>query len=271
MKQLLTLLVMMLIVLPTVFAEVDPSVTTIIVKQSTISDIKIPCFNSTNRYCDNTVKCNLTLAYPNSSALLNNVAMTNQLYFNNYTLSQAQTDTPGIYTGTVLCVSPTQGNGFSTIKLIINKDGIDMTGNMTAIILVSAILIALLIFFVTMAIILETDLKLVFSGLSFVMLPIVLFVADSIIQDALLPASIVNMVELGFTLSLYMLSAFILYIMWKLTMRLKLRNNSTEGAKTTSNIGGTGASTTLNSSTFGPAKKTEKKRDYEDDESWDEE
>ena len=252
----------MLLLVPTVFAQVDPSVPTIVIKQGAISDIKIPCLNSTNSYCDNTVSCNITLNYPNSSVLLRNVAMTNQLFYNNYTLSQAQTQIAGIYSGSVMCVSPTQGSGFSAIKIIINKDGIDLSGNITAIVLVSSILIALLIFFVTMAIILEANLKLVFAGLSFVMLPIVLAVADSIIQDALLPTSIINIVGLGYILSLYMLGAFMLYVMWTLTMGLKLRDNKVEGAPTTETLqkGST-------SQGFGKVtKREEEKTDYIDDE-----
>lgn len=262
MSKILLILLVSLISLTSVFGQVklddttssNNAITTLVVKQNTISDIKIPCFNSTGNYCDTTVKCNLTLIYPNSSTLIKNAGMTNQVYFNNYTLSQTQTETAGIYSGTVSCVSSGQGSGFSPIKLLINKDGIDLSGNITAIVLVSTILVALLIFFIVMAIILETYLKLVFAGLAFVMLPIVLAVADSIIQDALLPASIINIVGLGYTLSLYMLATFILYIMYKLTMDLKLRNNANDGAKTATNI-----------QSNNPKQKEKIKTDYEED------
>jgi len=251
-------LLVILLFVPLISAQLEPSITTLIVKQGISTDLKIPCFNSTNNYCDSTVKCNLTLNYPNSSILINNVGMTNQIKYNNYTLSQDNTKSAGLYTGTIMCTSPSQGSGFSTINLIINKDGIDLTGNITAIILVSCTLIALLIFFIIMAVILESNLKLVFAGLSFVMLPIILFVADSIIQDALLPLSIINIVSLGYTLSLLMLSAFILYILYKFTIQLKLQNNAKDGAKTVNNIGNT-SNTPLKSN-----KKEKEIQDYED-------
>jgi len=99
------------------------------------------------------------------------------------------------------------------------------------------------------------------------MLPIVLAVADSIIQDALLPTSIINIVGLGYILSLYMLGAFMLYVMWTLTMGLKLRDNKVEGAPTTETLQkGEG------SQRFGKVtKREEQKKDYTDDEEWSEE
>ena len=250
-----------------VFATAD---NTIILKQGVISDIKVPCYFNQS-YCPASIKCNLTLNYPNSTNFLNNVLMTNQNSFNNYTLDENQTATAGIYAGSIVCEDGAGNNGFSDIGVIINRDGIDLTGNMTAIILVVSALILLLAFFITMAIILENNMKLVFATLSFIMIPVVLFVSDAIIEDALMPQGIVNLVYNGYILSLYMLSAFILYVCIKLIMGLRMKSNKVEGATTTDSLAGAAAGSDKTGFAYKPAgfgsdKKYREKeeQDYED-------
>lgn len=236
-KYISVVFLLLLSIVPSVFAQTTGSNTEFIGKQNTIIDLKVPCFDGNRTFCQPPVQCNITLIYPNSSVLINNQAMTNQYSFNNFSLSALQTSLAGLYQGTVLC-SDGINNGFSDITLIINRDGLDLSGNITALLVIVATLTALLIFFIVLAVILEEALRLVFVGLSFIMVPIILFVVSSIVNDALMPLAVINIVETGYILSLTMLFGYALYILWKLTMGLKVQDNRSAGAVTTGSLWG---------------------------------
>jgi hypothetical protein len=69
--------------------------------QNTIIDLKRPCFNN-GTWCSSISECNMTATYTiNSSLLLNNVLMTNQISFHNKTIpAQATT---GFYKVDMIC------------------------------------------------------------------------------------------------------------------------------------------------------------------------
>jgi len=65
-------------------------------------DLKIQCLNN-GSYCASTAVCNITVAYPNNSLLVNNRPMTNQVAYHNYTLAPQFTLTTGTYDANVIC------------------------------------------------------------------------------------------------------------------------------------------------------------------------
>ena len=65
-------------------------------------DIKIPCFNNAT-YCSAAARCNLTANYPNSTIFINNLDMTNQGSYHNYTIDKINTGILGTYYSSMIC------------------------------------------------------------------------------------------------------------------------------------------------------------------------
>lgn len=100
-KYILPLLIigMMLVVLPMVSAQEEPKFVT---KVGVELDYKDNCFNN-GTFCTSTSLCNLTVFYPNSTILLNNQPMTNQLSFHNFTFTGEEINVVGFYQSIVIC------------------------------------------------------------------------------------------------------------------------------------------------------------------------
>lgn len=111
-KNLLWILVLVLLVTPTLAQ---------IYEQDKPLDIKIPCMNN-GTYCSASATCNVTILYPNSTTLINNEVMTNNLAFHNYSLVQEQTNTLGEYEVTIMCQDGTI-YGYSTFDYKITPTG----------------------------------------------------------------------------------------------------------------------------------------------------
>lgn len=94
-------------------------------EQSKELDLKVPCINN-NTFCSGSATCNLTILYPNSTALVFGVAMTNAGTYHNYTLDGNQTTVLGEYSTTVVCTDGSEG-GYSTFIYKINPTGHEIT------------------------------------------------------------------------------------------------------------------------------------------------
>jgi len=86
-----------LAVLPMISAEIEYKVS--LGKEF---DIKRPCFNN-GTYCSAAAECNLTIIYPNGTAMIDNQLMSNMGSYHNYTISSELNNKLGILLGTQAC------------------------------------------------------------------------------------------------------------------------------------------------------------------------
>lgn len=118
------LFLLALLLLIPLASAIDQSQVPIIAKQNAPYDIKIPCQANGGWFCGTTTVCNLSVYYPNSSALVNNQLMTLNGAVFNYTLWPNQTSVLGRFTGDVKCTDPTTAlNGSTDFLLIFTPNG----------------------------------------------------------------------------------------------------------------------------------------------------
>ena len=98
-----------------------PTLAQLIYEQDLPIDLKVPCMNN-GTYCSSSALCNVTILYPNSTALVNNKVMTNNLAFHNYSLTATQTNTLGEHEVIVMCQDGTE-YGYSTLNYKITPTG----------------------------------------------------------------------------------------------------------------------------------------------------
>lgn len=118
MKRLI-LLTLIILLVPLALATTDEI--RFIGQQNTYLDITEPCFNN-NTYCSDTSKCNITVKDPKQFVLVNNLQMTNQNAYHNYTLDITNTSSLGVYESTVVCQDGSY-NGFDTFYFRITYHG----------------------------------------------------------------------------------------------------------------------------------------------------
>ncbi len=114
------ILILLALVMPLVIAE---EVITIPFNQE--YDLKRQCFNN-GTYCSSATVCNLTVNYPSGVNLVNNVLMTNQISFYNYTFPAVNISQFGRHISSVTCVDTggdIHGNGFDTFIIEVTGDG----------------------------------------------------------------------------------------------------------------------------------------------------
>lgn len=93
-------------------------------KQNQEVDLKVFCYDSNNDLCTSSYNCNLTVQYPNSTILLNNIALQFNTQYYNYTLSSTQTSTIGAYGGFVVCKNYVANTSLATdFNFYITKSG----------------------------------------------------------------------------------------------------------------------------------------------------
>lgn len=85
---------------------------------STIN-FKLPCYNN-GSYCSATAECYFTLAYPNSTILVDNQTMTNGGAYHSYTIPDSSV--VGTYAGSVVCLDSGY-TGYSTFEIDITPEG----------------------------------------------------------------------------------------------------------------------------------------------------
>ena len=117
------------------------------------ADIKLSCFGINDDYCDGGVECNITILLPNMSLLVDNLVMTNQGSYYNYT-----TDTlteRGEYNAIVLCDDGSAA-GYTTFAFTVTGIPATSQGNVAVGILLSLVAVAILFIFIGFKFI-ETD------------------------------------------------------------------------------------------------------------------
>ena len=93
-------------------------------KQYDNTDLKIQCIIN-GSYCSSTAICNLTVLYPNSTILINNKLMQNQISFYNYTLPN--TAFIGNYLCSTTCCDGVQCGTDNSCSYSINGIGSELT------------------------------------------------------------------------------------------------------------------------------------------------
>jgi len=110
------ILIMLFVIIPLV------SATDFTFQKSEGVDLKIPCFDTNNDFCDTDTNCTLTINNPEGVNVINNQDMTRNDAFYNYTLNTSETDKTGIHDVTMHCTSP-QNSGFDKFSLEITASG----------------------------------------------------------------------------------------------------------------------------------------------------
>lgn len=87
-------------------------------------DLKVPCFNN-GTYCSISTACNITIQYPNGSALIHNQVMDNQVSYYNYTIPRNYTGINGNYFSSMSCCG--SSCGYSTFTFDITPNGFNQT------------------------------------------------------------------------------------------------------------------------------------------------
>lgn len=121
----LGLLAFVVLLFVTVMLPVVSSASAFFIPQDSNYSIKFSCALD-GGFCDSGVSCNLTIEYPNSTILLDNVAATNlDNGFFNYTLTQNETQVNGEHQAHAYCYTSTNSlNASSDFIYEVNPSGI---------------------------------------------------------------------------------------------------------------------------------------------------
>ena len=115
-------------------------------EKDTTIDLHISCFDTNNSFCSSATNCQISVYYPNQSAVIINQSMTYNETFFNYTLIESQTDIIGEYSAIANCQGTT--NGFSEFNFYINPSGKDLS-TAQGIIYIILLVIAFFIFWIS--------------------------------------------------------------------------------------------------------------------------
>jgi len=98
------ILTVLLLVLPIVSAETE-----YVFKKDTAVDLKINCFENNLTLCTAATNCYLTVNYPDTTNLVNNVTMSNSITYFNYTIASSKVNQVGEYNALVYCTGEEDG------------------------------------------------------------------------------------------------------------------------------------------------------------------
>lgn len=101
-KLVLGILLLMFVVVQFDNAYAQTITPDFIYEQNAAVDLKVFCFN--NGFCTAAATCNITTTYPNSTIVVDNVLMTNQISYHNYTFAQNVLNARGDYQVTGVCI-----------------------------------------------------------------------------------------------------------------------------------------------------------------------
>ena len=138
MKKELLILMMVLLVLPFVSADLT-------YKPEETADLTVSCFDSENVICSVGSECNITTFLPNMTILLDNVPMTQQIAYFNYTTPSLTSR--GQYYNIVNCYDATT-SGYTSFTFIVTDIPGTEQGNVAVGILLSLGLVAFLFIYV---------------------------------------------------------------------------------------------------------------------------
>jgi len=147
-------------------------------------DLKVPCYNN-NTYCTSSSVCNLTVITFDGTLLLNNVLMTQNTAYHNYTLNVSDTEKTGEYRASIVC---DDGGvlGYSTFPYIITPTGKSTTVS-SAIVqgLILFLMFGVTLFFLLFARTTETPgVKLFFNVISYITMLLTVGTAYILLQSS---------------------------------------------------------------------------------------
>ncbi len=111
-----TIILMFLMILPIVIAT--PS---FYIEERKDYDLKVACFDADNSFCLVATECNVTISTPNSTVIVNNLAMSFNPSYYNYTIKNNNLRTLGEYQVITQCTGATEG--FQTFSFEVTFDG----------------------------------------------------------------------------------------------------------------------------------------------------
>lgn len=138
MKKIITILVCVFFLITLVSADYS-----YVFEKDTDIDLHVSCFDVNNSFCDATTNCQISIYYPNQSAVILNESMDYNETFFNYSLSEDQTSIVGEYSSIVNCQGA--NNGFSEFNFLITPSGTEISGEQVTIYIIFLV-IAFVIF-----------------------------------------------------------------------------------------------------------------------------
>lgn len=164
-----------------------PAVTTqeFIYKQNEPLDLKVNCFIN-NTYCSPLAACNITIIYPNSSIMINNLQMSNNNNYHNISLNDNYTKLLGKYQVSVIC-RDNNINGYSIYYYTVTPSGQerpDNSNNISYLIIGLIVGLSLIFFFIAYSNA-SVSLKMFFYTFSIILFTIALFYSIVILQQNL--------------------------------------------------------------------------------------
>jgi len=114
---------MVILLIPLVLATTDEI--RFIAEQNTALDITEPCFNN-DTYCSSASKCNITIKDPSQQVVINNLEMTNQGAYHNYTLNSYHLNNTGVYESSVICKDGIY-NGYDNFYFKVTPNGQELS------------------------------------------------------------------------------------------------------------------------------------------------
>jgi hypothetical protein len=224
-KTLIFILMLAIMIVPALAVDLD-----YVFKQGNDSSISRPCYNTGDTgYCSNESTCALTVFNPDNSVLIFGKNMTNQIYTHNYTLPNLN-DT-GVYKVDMAC-SDHNITGYDSFFFGVNQAGKDYNDSVGSYFILG-IVILFMILFALASYFMENSLKLVFLLMTFLMLPVTLWVSLDIARNSFMSTALIAILSSGYGISLICFAAMCLFVLVKLTMQLKINKN----AINTSNLG----------------------------------
>lgn len=106
-------------------------------KDSSVN-LKTFCVDEVNQPCASDVECNITILYPNNTAMINNEEMTWYPTYYNYILNENETSITGEHTASIFC--STGGQGFSTFTYQITKTGKSLSDSPSVVAMIIAMI-----------------------------------------------------------------------------------------------------------------------------------
>ena len=191
----------------------------LIYSEGSVDDLKVPCFNN-NTYCSATSECNVTIFRFDGILMANNLPMTRNAAYHNYTLNVSQTESSGEYRAGVVCVDGTD-LGKSTFDYIVTPTG-KATSTSSAIVqgLILILMFGVTIFFLIFAgLTNEPGVKLFFNVISYVVMLLTVGTGYILLQSSEVQSNISSTVNgLLFTVAIVFL-VIMFYIMINQTRR----------------------------------------------------
>jgi len=184
------------------------------------TSISRPCFTSgATGYCDATARCIISVFDPDNNIVVLGASMSNLNYTHNITLPLLTK--AGIYKCDMAC-SQNNLTGSDTFFFAMNNAGQNYNGSSGTYFLLGIVILFMIIFAIA-SYFLDNALKVVFLFMTFLMLPVTLWVSLDIARNTFMSLGLINVLSTCFVLSLICFGGFVLYIFITLFMQLKIK------------------------------------------------